>query len=262
MSPRVLVLNGWSRPLRAAAGAQKPCAPAGQPPAGSPAPRAGHRRGHHGDRREEAAFSPRAARQTRGRAGLQVEGRERTPREREPGGGEAGLLAAPAPRGRGSAASSGNRRGVCIGGQNWRIRGAGSALDGGSGVRPLPGSPSPAPLSARLPAGPSEKQTAFLARACRGSPCPHPSRSPEKEPAQSEPRIRRGPVSWVGAGHWGGGPVLLLGGQTQTHGVHWSERMPDFARGRLLRTSRPPRAARKASESPIIKLVGIPSTVP
>lgn len=175
MSPSVLVLNGWSRPLRAAAGAQNPCAPAGRPPAGSPVPRAGHRRGHHGDRREEAAFSPRAARQTRGRAGLLAEGRERTPREREPGGGQAGLLAAPAPRGRGSAASSGNRRGVCIGGQNWRIRGAGSALGGGSGVRPLPGSSSPAPLPARLPAGPSAKQTAFLARgSVAGAPAPTP----------------------------------------------------------------------------------------
>lgn len=264
----MLVLNGWSRPLRAAAGAQTPCAPAGRPPAGSPAPRAGHRHGHHGDRREEAAFSPRAARQTRGRAGLQVEGRERTPREREPGGGEAGLLAAPAPRGRGSAASSGNRRGVCIGGQNWRIRGAGSALGGGSGVRPLPGSPSPAPLPARLPAGPSEKQTAFLARGSvarswrepvAGAPAPTPP------VAQRRSRLKASRESAVGLSPgWvrgGGGPVLLLGGQTQTRGVRWSERMRDFARGRLLRTSRPPRAARKASESPIIKLVGIPSTV-
>lgn len=123
--------------------------------------------------------------------------------------------------------------------------------------------PSPAPCGplceTNCVSGPRVCRTE-LARACRRSPCPHPSRSPEKEPAPSEPRIRRGPVSWVGAG-WGG-PVLLLGGQTQTRGVRWSERMRDFARGRLLRTSRPPRAARKASESPVIKLVGIPSTVP
>lgn len=261
MSPRVLVLNGWSRPLRAAAGAQNPCAPAGRPPAGSPAPRAGHRRDHHRDRREEAAFSP-------------------------PGSAPDPWKGWSPGRGTGKNASgerARRRRGWSPGGtgpartrvrsvfweQEGRLHRGAELENSGCGERfrwrercsASSRLPQPRPTPSPAPCGPlCETNCVSGPRVCRRSPCPHPSRSPEKEPAPSEPRIRRGPVSWVGAG-WGG-PVLLLGGQTQTRGVRWSERMRDFARGRLLRTSRPPRAARKASESPIIKFVGIPSTVP
>lgn len=79
--------------------------------------------------------------------------------------------------------------------------------------------PQPRPTPSPAPCGPlCETNCVSGPRVCRRSPCPHPSRSPEKEPAQSEPRIRRGPGSWVGAG-WGGARAAAGGSNADPRGA-------------------------------------------